>query len=163
MHDDRLFLQLVQTPQRSRARKSRLAREIAANYLGLAVEGSAWREELEQRSGAWVSCSYCPGYLVVAVAAYPIGVDIEIRTPRTLSLEHITTPGERANLSPEEFYPVWCLKEAAMKLTRRTFAMLDYSVHREHSHSYVVATPAALLRGHVQVRGALVLALVHPQ
>ena len=119
---------------RRRTARRGIAATMLARYVGIAPgelefsRGAHGRPELRTRAAGrevWFSTSTAPDVFVLAVAATPVGVDVEPLTRRVATdglIEAVCTPRERDRLSAlalaarrEAFIWCWTGKEACAK------------------------------------------------
>lgn len=125
-------MQILVTASRPRAGET--LHDAAHRLLSCAAEqaGLSLPLRLETQSGGKPYCpdspgfhfnlSHTEGWAVCAVAACPVGVDLQRRRPLRACVVRRFSPWEQeqlAQLPSERFFDFWALKEAAAKCTGR--------------------------------------------
>ncbi len=108
----------------------------------LAAPSKGWHFNISH-SGQWV---------VIALARYPVGVDIEYHadSPEAGLLEHCFTAQEQMRIhSRSDFYHAWCSKEAALKAAGTGFqiAPLALELIPKDSNTATVRSEHSVLNG----------------
>lgn len=81
------------------------------------TENACGRPELADRDDLWFSLSHSGPWIVCAVAAHPVGVDVELPRGNTLAVaRRFFSPEEIVQLREEtDFLRLWTAKEAFLK------------------------------------------------